>query len=123
MSRTIHSSLRTLTAAGLLGVAGLVAPGASHAQAISSPRALLNFTASLPTDRSEPSPTWTRSFADPESVPAPVHAERALLGRTSAGETQVVDPSWTEPAPKSEVSRVDGERALLVRRNTFRAGR
>jgi len=121
MSRTIHSSLRTLTAAGLLGVAGLVVPAASHAQVISSPRALLNLTTSLRADRSEPSPAWTRSFADPAS--APVYGERALLGRTSAGETQVVALSWTAPAPESEVWRVDGERALLARRNTFRVER
>jgi hypothetical protein len=118
MPRPTHSSsLRTLAAAGLLGAAGLVAPATSRAQIISSPRALLNQTTSFPAARA--GTTWSPSSADP----AAVTSERALLGRASDGEIQVVRPSWTAAAPESEVSLFDGERALLGRGGTFLVGR
>jgi hypothetical protein len=64
-----------LAVAGFLGLAGLVAPAATHAQAISPGRALLNSTPILAYDGVTHAPA---------TAPA-VDGERALLGRSTAG--------------------------------------
>ena len=62
MSRTIHPhALRTLALVGLLGVAPLVTPAATHAQSITLEQALVNRTAVGPSGA---------VTADPVSSPA-----------------------------------------------------
>ena len=112
MSRIIRSYvLRTLTTGGLLAGASLIAPATASSQSISSHRAFLNqSTWIIPADRSlrTGSPAYSGDATGAE-------AERALLGRVS-GDYAELQRSRTAPINESAV---DGERALLGRRNWF----
>ena len=101
MTRSLHSyPVRIVSAAGLLGMATLVAPAATHAQITSPERAYSEQTAFSSYSKvpvaAEPSRT-----ADGES---------ALLGRSAVQATR--QPKMTVRT-RWDGQRVDGEQALL----------
>ncbi len=114
MSRTIHSDVpRPLVLAGLLGLAGLLAPAVTHAQTIDGGRALLNRVPYV-FHVTEPVAIPTTNQIDPVLARA-VDGERALLGRWALGNGEA--PSQIGPAsvPFPELCQLDGDRALLGR--------
>lgn len=101
MSPTIPShAFRMLAVAGSLGLASLVAPAATHAQAISPERALLNTTLIVSYD----------GVTQASALPHTVDGERALLGRSTAGASS--QPTLASGSVR-EAQSVDGEQALL----------
>jgi hypothetical protein len=109
MSRTTQSTaLRTLASAFL--AAGLAAPAAAVAQAVTSERTLLNRVAA---------PSHLSAEFDPAPADAtrpgagnPVDGSVALLGRTPARMQRPRDPRPVAIAPAPGI-QTDGERALL----------
>lgn len=109
---TQSATLRTLALASALLVAGLAAPAAGHAQALSPERTLLNriAIASIANAKSDAARTVP---IDPV-MPASVEGARALLGRTLTREWHELDRGAAALASPSD-RPVSGERALLGR--------
>jgi hypothetical protein len=110
MSRTIQFlGLRILAAGALFGTS-LMFPASADAQTGGPERALLNYTVAAPHLPSLNAP-WAPGAGNPQTGTG--EAERALLGRTAADQTETSYRKPTSAISQENGAPVDGERALL----------